>query len=80
MFFKKLVDKENDKINFDIIPKTKEQYKSVTYGCIRFIDICRFLSRSLGSLGKTLVDNSHKTIRNIKEEFVDNEEILDIVN
>ena len=50
MFFKKLVDKKNDKVKFDIIPKTNEEYISVTYGCIRFIDIYRFQSSSLDSL------------------------------
>ena len=43
MFFKKLVDLENDKIKFDIIPKTNKEYISVTYGCIRFIDSYQFL-------------------------------------
>ena len=57
MFFKKLVDKKNDKVNFDIIPKTNEEYISVTYGCIRFIDSYRFLSSGLDSLVKTVVDN-----------------------
>ena len=38
MFFKELVDLKNDKVKFDIIPKTIEEYISVTYGCIRFID------------------------------------------
>ena len=38
MFFKKLVDKKNDKVKFDIIPETNDEYLSVTYGCIGFID------------------------------------------
>ena len=80
MFFKKLVDKKKDKVNFDIIPKTNEEYISVTYGCIRFIDSYRFLSGSLDSLVKTIVDNSYKTLGNLKKEIVDNDEILDIVN
>ena len=42
MFFKKLVDKKNDKVKFDIIPKTNEEYISVTYGCIRFVDFYHF--------------------------------------
>ena len=62
MFFKKLVDKKNDKVKVDIIPKTNEEYISVTYGCIRFIDIYSFLSSGLDSLVETLVDNSHKTL------------------
>ena len=66
MFFKKLVDKKNDKVIFDIIPKTNEEYISVTYGCIRFIDSYRFLSSSLDLLVKTLVDNSHKTLKDLR--------------
>ena len=38
MFFKKLVNKKKDKVDFEIIPKTNEEYISVIYGCIRFID------------------------------------------
>ena len=78
--FKKLVDKKNDKVKFDIIPKTNEEYISVTYGCTGFIDSYRFLSSGLDSLVKILVDSSHKTLKNLKEEIVDNDEILDIVN
>ena len=80
MFFKKLVDKRNDKVKFDMIPKTNEDYISVTYGCIRFIDSYRFLSSGLDSIVKTLVVNSHKTLKNLKEEFFDKVELLDIVN
>ena len=68
MFFKKLVDKKNDKIKFDIIPKTNEEYISVAYGCIRFIDSYRFLSSGLDSLVKSL-DNDDFII--LKKEFPD---------
>ena len=80
MFFKKLVDKKNDKVIFDIIPKTNEEYISVTYGCIRFIDSYRFLSSGLDSLVKALVDNSDKGLKDFKDEIFDNDEILDIVS
>ena len=80
MFFKKLVDKKKDKVDFDIIPETNEEYISVTYGCIRFIDSYRFLSSSLDSLVKTLIDNSDKRLKDFKDEIVDNDEILDIVS
>ena len=80
MFFRKLVDKKNDKVDFDILPRTNEEYISVTYGCIRFIDSYRFLSSGLDSLVKTIVDNTNKTLKNLKEEIVDVDEILDIVN
>ena len=52
----------------------------MTYACIRFIDSYRFLSSSLDSLVKTLVDNSHKTLEDFEEEIVANDEILNIVN
>ena len=80
MFFKKLVDKKNDKVNFDIIPKTNEEYISDTYGCIRFSDSYRFPSSSLDSLVRTLVDNNHKTLKNLKKEIVHNDEMLNILN
>ena len=80
MFFKKLVDKKNNKVKFDIIPKTNEEYLSVTYGCIRFIDSYRFLSSGSDSLVKTLVDNSNKTLKNLKKEIVGSDETLNFVN
>ena len=73
MFFKKLVDKKNDKVKFEIIPKTNEEYISVTYGCIRFIDSYRFLSSSLDSLVKNLDENDFKIL---KKEFPDNWQYL----
>ena len=79
MFFEKLVNKKNDKVDFDIIPKTDEEYISLLYGCIRFIDSYRFLSSVLDSLVKTLVGNNHKTLKDFEEEIVDNDEILNNV-
>ena len=79
MLFRRLVNKKKDKVDFEIIPKTNEEYISVTYGCIRFIDSYRFLSSGLDSLVKTFVDNSHKTLKDF-EEIVDNDEVLNIVN
>ena len=79
MFFKKIVDKKNDKVEFEIIPQTNEEYISVTYRCIRFLDSYRFLSSSLDSLVRTPFDNNHKTVTNLKKEIADNDEISDIV-
>ena len=76
-----LVNIKNDKLKFYIIPKKDEEYISVTYGCIRFFGSYRFLSNSLDELVKTLVDNSLKTLKNLKNEIVDNDnELLNIVN
>ena len=79
MFFKKLVDLKNDKVKFDIIPKRNEEYISVNYACIRFIDSYRFLSSGLDSLVRTVVDKSNKKLKTLKKEIVDNDEILNIV-
>ena len=68
MFFKKLVDKKKDKVDFEIIPKTNEEYTSVTYGSIRFIDSYRFLSSGLDSLVKNLDEDDFKIL---KKEFPD---------
>ena len=76
LFFKKLVDKKNNIVKFKIVPKTIEKYVSVRYGCIRFTDSYRFFSSSLDSLVKTLVDSSHKTLKDFEKEIVDNVEIL----
>ena len=67
-FFKKLVDKKKDKVDFDIIPKTNEEYISVTYGCIRFIDSYRFLSSGLDSLVKNLDEDIFEIL---KKKFPD---------
>ena len=75
-----LVEKKNDEVKFKILPKTTKEYISVRYGCVRFVDSYRFLSSSLVSLGKTLIDNSHKTLKDSEKEIVDDYEILKIVN
>ena len=66
MFFKRLIDLKEDKVNFKIIPKTNEEYNIVEYGCIRFIDSYRFLSESLDKLVKNLDGDDFKIL---KKEF-----------
>ena len=76
MFFKKLVDKKNDKVKFDKIPKTNEEYISVTYGCTRFIDSYRFLSDSLDELVKNLdVDDIKNLKRNSRQMAISQKKI-----
>ena len=79
-FVKKLVDKKNDEVKFDIIPTTNEEYIPVTNGGIRIIDSYPFLSSGIDSLVKTLVDNSHKILKVFQQEIVHNGELLKIVN
>ena len=67
-FFRKLVDKKKDKVNFDFLLKTNDEYISLASGCIRFTDGYGVLSSSLDSLVKNL-DNDHLII--LKEEFPD---------
>ena len=59
---------KKDKVKFEIIPKTNEEYISVKYGCIRFIDSYRFLSESLDKLVKNLDEDDFKIL---KKEFLD---------
>ena len=73
MFFEKLVDKKNDKVKFKIIPKTNEEYISVRYGCITFIDSYRFFSKSLDRLDKNLDVDDFKIL---KKEFQDKRQYL----
>ena len=40
------------------MPKTNEEYISMTFVCIRLVDSYWFLSKSLDSLVKTIVDIS----------------------
>ena len=80
MFFKTMVDKKKDKVEVDIIPKTNEEYISLTYGCIRFLDSFRFLTSSSDVLVKTIVDNSHETLKDLEGEIVDNDDFLNTVN
>ena len=65
MFFKKLVDKKNDKVSFDILPKTNQEYLSVTYGSFRFIDSYRFLSDSLDKIVKNLNEDDFRILKKV---------------
>ena len=68
MFLKRLVDLKKNKVKFKIIPKTNEEYITVKYGCIRFIDSYRFLSEILEKSVKNLDEDDFKILKN---EFPD---------
>ena len=63
MFLKRSVDLKNDKVKFKIIPETNEEYVPVTYDCISFLDIYRFLSSSLDKLVKNLDEDDFKILK-----------------
>ena len=71
LFFKRLLDKENDKEIFDVLSKTNAEDISVTYGCIRFIDRSQISSMDLDELVKTLDDDVFDILQN---EFSDKRE------
>ena len=62
-----------------ILYLTNKQNLSLTNGCFRFIDSYSFLSNNLDFLVKTLFDKSHRTLKIMKKEAVDDDEKLDIV-
>ena len=47
----------------------------ITYGCIRFIDSYSSFSSSLDLLVEKPIDNSNETLKILKEESFDNDEI-----
>ena len=63
MFFKGLVDMKNDKVKFDRIPWTNEEYISVTHGCFRFFDSFRFLSMSWDGLVRNLDEDDFEILK-----------------
>ena len=68
MFIKKLVGRKNDEVEFEVIPKTNEDYISVTFGFIRFIDSHRFLSMSLDGLVR---NSNEEDFEMLKKESLD---------
>ena len=60
-------------MKFDIITETNEEYISVTYDCLRCIDIFGFLSLCVDDLVETLDNDAFDSLR-IK--FLDNWEYL----
>ena len=63
MFVKQLVNKKKDKVKFETIPKTNEQFIFVTCGCISFIHSYTFLSDSLDKSVKNLDEADFKILK-----------------
>ena len=66
-----MIDKKPENIPLHVIPETNEEYISISYRCIRFIDSYKFLQSSLDGLVKTV---DELTI--LKREFPSNWELL----
>ena len=67
LFFTTLIDEKSDNVPLHVIPKTNEEYISISYGFIRFIYSYRFLSSSLDRLVKTVDE-----LTLLKREYPDN--------
>ena len=56
MFFNELINSKVDTNNISVIPKTNEEYVSVNYSCVKFLDSMRFQTASLEKLTESLKD------------------------
>ena len=67
-FFEKTVDLKNDEVKFKNNPITNEEYISMIYSFIRFIDSYRFFSSSSDELVENLNEDGFVVL---KKEFPD---------
>ena len=63
MFFNELIDSKVDKKNLSVIPRTNEEYMSVNYSCIKFLDSMRFQTASLEKLTESLTNDDYIHLR-----------------
>ena len=59
IFFNDLINWKVDKIDISVIARTNEEYMSVKYGCIKFLDSMRFQQDSLERLTESLKDEDY---------------------
>ena len=59
MFFNELINSKVEKNNLSVIPRTNEEYMSVNYGCIKFLDSMRFQTDSLEKLTESLKNDDY---------------------
>ena len=68
MFFNELINSKVNTNNISVIPKTNEEYMSVNYNCIKFLDSMRFLTTSLEKLTESMKDEDYI---HLKKHFPD---------
>ena len=59
MFFNELINAKAHKKNLTTIARTNEEYMSVNYSCIKFLDSIRFLTASLEELTESLKEDDY---------------------
>ena len=59
MFFNELINSKVEKKNLSVIPRNSEEYMSVIYGCIKFLDSMRFQTDSLEKLTESLKEDDY---------------------
>ena len=59
MFFIGLRNSKVDKIKLSVIPRTNEEYMSVNYSCVKFLDSMRFQQDSLEKLTESFNDQDY---------------------
>ena len=57
LFFKELIDIQDNSVHIKVFPQLSEKYLSVNYGGIKFLDGIRFLTGKLKDLPKSLSDD-----------------------
>jgi len=78
----KFIDVEEEEVELEIVPKTAEEYLSVTksyvFDCrivkIRFLDSCKFLPVSLDTLSSNLLDNGIHNFKNLIDYTTESEQ------
>ena len=73
MFFNELINASPNKFNIGVIPRNNEEYMSVNYGCIKFLDSMRFQQASLEKLTESLKDIDYI---HLKKHFPDHWKLL----
>ena len=71
-----IVEKNNSKPQFKVIPNSYEKFMSFDIGSLKFIDSFQFMASSLESLVENLKDETNSNFHCLKAEFPDHHKIL----